>query len=68
MTMPAMVRARVRHDSIRLEALTDSIGAELDDQDLGDAGRDPGFSPGPRAAETQPRRALIPGASHGDTE
>lgn len=40
MSTPAIVRASVRHDSIKVEPLTCSLGAELSGVDLGDASRD----------------------------
>ena len=40
MPAPAIVRASVRHDSIKVEPLTCSLGAELSGVDLGDASRD----------------------------
>jgi taurine dioxygenase len=40
MSAPAIVRASARHDSIKVEPLTCSLGAELSGVDLGDASRD----------------------------
>jgi taurine dioxygenase len=40
MSTPAIVRASTRHDSIKVEPLTCSLGAELSGVDLGDASRD----------------------------
>ena len=40
MSAPAIVRASVRHDSIKVEPLSGSLGAELCGVDLGDASRD----------------------------
>jgi len=40
MSAPAIVRASVRHDSIKIEPLTCSLGAEISGVDLGDAARD----------------------------
>ncbi len=40
MSAPAIVRASVRHDSIKVDPLTCSLGAELSGVDLGDASRD----------------------------
>jgi len=40
MSAPAIVRPGVRHDSIKVEPLTCSLGAELSGVDLGDASRD----------------------------
>ena len=40
MSTPAIVRAGARHDSIKVDPLTCSLGAELSGVDLGDASRD----------------------------
>jgi taurine dioxygenase len=40
MSAPAIVRASARHDSIKVEPLAGSLGAELSGVDLGDASRD----------------------------
>ncbi len=40
MSAPAIVRGGARHDSIKVEPLTCSLGAELSGVDLGDASRD----------------------------
>jgi len=40
MSAPAIVRRSVRHDSIKVDPLTCSLGAELSGVDLGDASRD----------------------------